>query len=123
MLQKSLQNTSVLFLRMNFQLQTYSVFQNFQKAVVMNVMKMFLTTLKVCLQVFLFKKRFIIILQRIYVRKEIEPFCKKSIFKKLPIKLTKECVFSVIDGLIKQIDSCLPYGRSHLYSFFRYLCF
>ena len=34
------------------------------------------------------------VLQRIYVRKEIKPFCKKSIFKKLLLKLTKECVFS-----------------------------
>ena len=49
------------------------------------------------------------ILQRIYVRKEIEPFCKKSIFKKLLLKLTKECVFSVNNRLIKQIDGC-PMG-------------
>ena len=34
------------------------------------------------------------ILQRIYIRKEIKPFCKKSIFKKLLLKLIKECVFS-----------------------------
>ena len=53
----------------------------------MNVMKMFLTTLKVCLQVFLFKKRFIIILQRIYVRKEIEPFCKKINIQKIANKI------------------------------------
>ena len=33
------------------------------------------------------------VLQRIYVRKEIKPFCKKSIFKKLLLNLTKECVF------------------------------
>ena len=32
--------------------------------------------------------------------------CKKSIFKKLLIKLTKECTFSVNNGLIKQIDGC-----------------
>ena len=49
------------------------------------------------------------ILQRIYVRKEIKPFCKKSIFKKLLLKLTKECVFSVNNRLIKQIDGC-PMG-------------
>ena len=46
------------------------------------------------------------ILQRIYVREEIKPFCKKTIFKKLLLKLTKECVFSVNNGLIKQIDDC-----------------
>ena len=44
------------------------------------------------------------ILQRIYVRKEIKPFCKNSIFKKLILKLTKECVFSVNNRLTKQID-------------------
>ena len=48
-------------------------------------------------------------LQRIYVRKEIKPSCKKSIFKKLLLKLTKECVFSVNNWLIKQIDGC-PMG-------------
>ena len=32
--------------------------------------------------------------------------CKKSIFKKLLIKLTKECTFSVNNGLVKQIDGC-----------------
>ena len=35
--------------------------------------------------------------------------CKKSIFKKLLIKLTKECTFSVHNRLIKQIDGC-PMG-------------
>ena len=35
--------------------------------------------------------------------------CKKSIFKKLLIKLTKECTFSVNNGLIKQIGGC-PMG-------------
>ena len=34
---------------------------------------------------------------------------KKSIFKKLLIKLTKECTFSVNNQLIKQIDGC-PMG-------------
>ena len=41
----------------------------------------------------------------IYVRKEIKPFCKKSIFK----KLTKESAFSVNNRLIKQTDGC-PMG-------------
>ena len=34
------------------------------------------------------------ILHKIYVDKSIKPFCKKSIFKKLLVKFTKECVFS-----------------------------
>ena len=40
--------------------------------------------------------------QRIYVHKEIKPFCKKSIFKKLLLKLIKECVFSVNNRLSAQ---------------------
>ena len=35
--------------------------------------------------------------------------CKKSIFKKLLVKLTKEFVFSVNSCLIKQVDRC-PMG-------------
>ena len=46
------------------------------------------------------------ILQRIYVRKERKPFCKKLIFKKLLLKLTRECVFSVNNRLVKQFDGC-----------------
>ena len=46
---------------------------------------------------------------RIYVRKEIEPLCKKSIFKKLLFKLTKGCAFSVTGKLLKQVDGC-PIG-------------
>ena len=46
------------------------------------------------------------VLQRIYVRKEIKPFCKKSIFKKLLLKLTKECLISENNRLIKQINGC-----------------
>ena len=49
------------------------------------------------------------ILQRIVVCKEIKPFCKKSIFKKMLLKLIKECVFSVNNRLIKQTDGC-PMG-------------
>ena len=49
------------------------------------------------------------ILKRIYKDKVIKPMCKKSIFKKLLIKLTKECVFSANNRLIKQIDGC-PMG-------------
>ena len=49
------------------------------------------------------------ILQRIYVRKETKPFCKKVNIKKLLLKLTKECVFSVNNRFIKQIDG-FPIG-------------
>ena len=46
------------------------------------------------------------ILQRIYVVKEKKAFCRKSIFKKLLLKLTKGCVFSIKNRLVKQIDGC-----------------
>ena len=49
------------------------------------------------------------IIHKIYTKKVIEPMCKKSVFKKLLIKLTKECTFSVNNRLIKQIDGC-PMG-------------
>ena len=49
------------------------------------------------------------ILQRIYVCKKIKSFCKKSIFKKFLLKLTKECIFSV--KLIKQTDGCPMEGQ------------
>ena len=49
------------------------------------------------------------IIQKIYVRKEIKPFCKKSIFIKLLKKLTQECVFTINNRLIKQVDGC-PMG-------------
>ena len=45
----------------------------------------------------------------IYVRKEIEPLCKKTTFKKLLFKLAKGCVFSVTEKLLKQFDGC-PMG-------------
>ena len=47
-------------------------------------MRMFVTTLKVCLQIFFPAQETIdYIQQRIYVGAEIKPFNKKSIFKKL----------------------------------------
>ena len=49
------------------------------------------------------------ILKRIHTNKELKPLCKKSICKKLLIKLTKESVFSASNRLIKQIDGC-PMG-------------
>ena len=49
------------------------------------------------------------ILHKIYVDKLIKPFCKKSIFNKLLVKITKEYVFSVNSRLIQRIDGC-PIG-------------
>ena len=49
------------------------------------------------------------IIQKIYVKKEIKPFCKKSIFIKLLKKLTQECAFRINNILIKQVDGC-PMG-------------
>ena len=45
------------------------------------------------------------IVDRIYVRKEIEPLCKKM-FKKLLFKLTKGRVFLVTEKLLKQVNGC-----------------
>ena len=41
-----------------------------------------------------FQERIDNILYRIFAHKEIGPFCKKSMFKKLLLKLTKESIFS-----------------------------
>ena len=49
------------------------------------------------------------ILDEIYVRKKLEPFCKKSIFKKLLNKLCKGCTFIADGRLIRQVDGC-PMG-------------
>ena len=46
------------------------------------------------------------IVGRTYVRKEIEPLCKKSIFKKLLFMLTKRCAVSVTEKLLKEVDEC-----------------
>ena len=35
------------------------------------------------------------IIHKIYTKNGVEPMCKKSFFKKLLIKLTKECTFSI----------------------------
>ena len=56
------------------------------------------------------------VVDRIYVRKEIQPLLKKSIFKKLLFKLTKECVFSVTEKLLKQVDGCPLWVGQHLFS-------
>ena len=49
------------------------------------------------------------IIHKIYIEKVIEPMCKNSVFRKLLIKLTKECTFLVNNRLNKQIDGC-PMG-------------
>ena len=49
------------------------------------------------------------ILDEIYVRKKLEPFCKKSVFKKLLNKLCKGCTFLADGKLIRQVDGC-PMG-------------
>ena len=54
-------------------------------------------------------------LYKIYVDKSIKPFWKKSNFKKLLVKLTKQCIFSVNSRLIKHIDGCLTGGLCLLF--------
>ena len=49
------------------------------------------------------------ILDEIYVRKKLEPFCKKSVFKRLLNKLCKGCTFVADGRLIRQVDGC-PMG-------------
>ena len=49
------------------------------------------------------------ICDEIYRNNAIEPMCKESIFRNLLYKLSSQCVFSVNNQLIKQIDGC-PMG-------------
>ena len=49
------------------------------------------------------------ILDGIYVRKKLELFCKKSVFKKLLNKFCKDCTFLEDGRLIRQVDGC-PVG-------------
>ena len=49
------------------------------------------------------------IIQKIYVKKEIKPFCKKYIFIKLLRQLTQKCMFPNNNRLIKQVNGC-PLG-------------
>ena len=50
------------------------------------------------------------IIKEIYENKVIKPMCKsKLIFRRLLEKLTKNCVFSVNDKLVKQVERC-PMG-------------
>lgn len=59
------------------------------------------------------------IMQRIYARKAIKILCKNSIFKTWLLKLTKECVSSVDNLLIKQINE-YPVGGLIFVVFLRY---
>ena len=51
------------------------------------------------------------ILDEICGRKKLEPFCKKSVFKKLLTKLCKGCTFLADGRLIRQVDGCPMSGR------------
>ena len=69
------------------------------------------------------------IIQKIYVKKEIKPFCKNSIFIKLLKKLTQECVFTINkmeeDIVIpanpifykRYVDDTYKQRKKHLYRF------
>jgi hypothetical protein len=46
------------------------------------------------------------ILDEIYVRKKLQPICSRLILKRLLKRLTSDCLFSVNERLIKQIDGC-----------------
>ena len=49
------------------------------------------------------------ILDEIYVRKKLQLFCKKSVFKKVLNNLCKSCILLADGRLIRQIDGC-PMG-------------
>ena len=46
------------------------------------------------------------ILDEIYVNKKLKPICSRLIMKRLLKRLTSDCLFSVNERLIKQIDGC-----------------
>ena len=46
------------------------------------------------------------ILDEIYTRKRLKPLCSRLIMKRLLKRLTSDCLFSVNERLIKQIDGC-----------------
>ena len=50
------------------------------------------------------------ILDKIYVRKKLDPFCKKWVFKKLLNKLYRGCTFLADGRLIRQVDGCAMDG-------------
>ena len=50
------------------------------------------------------------IVDETYVQKKLEPFCKKSVFKKSLNKLCKGCTFLADGRLIRQVDEYLMGG-------------
>ena len=58
----------------------------------------------------------------LYTKNVVKVMCKKSIFKKLLIKLMKECTFSVSNRLIKQIDGCAMGGTISVVFADIYIC-
>ena len=81
-------------------------------------MKMFLTMSKCCLQVFLSKKRYVILYTEFMFVEKLSHFVKKSIFKKFLWKLTQKCVFSVNNRLKNQIVG-IPMGGPIFVVFFQ----
>ena len=69
-----------------------------------------------------FQERIDNILYRIFAHKEIGPFRKKSMFKKLLLKLTKESVFSVNNSLTRHIDGCSVEGPMSVVFFRHFVC-
>ena len=55
-------------------------------------------------------KKIDFIVDEIYVRKKLQPFCKKSVFKELLNKLCKVCTFLADDRLTRQVYGCLRGG-------------
>ena len=58
-----------------------------------------------------------------YTKKVMKPMCKKSIFKKQLIKLTKNFIFSVNYLLIKEIDEDFMWVVSYHWFQFPNVCF
>ena len=44
------------------------------------------------------------ICDEVYIHKKLQPICKRSIFKRILLKLTTECTFSINEQLCKQIE-------------------
>ena len=61
------------------------------------------------------------IINQIYVQEEIEPLCKRPIFKKLLLKLTTESMFSA-NGKLKQIDGFPMCGTIFVVFSDMYIC-
>ena len=60
------------------------------------------------------------IVDEIYFREKLEPFCKKSVFKNWLHKLWKACTFLADGKLIRQVDGCTmggptPVGISNIF--------